>query len=690
MSNNTRKNGVTTPKSTVRAAKPVSGSVPKRKPVQAKTKHLPLAKSSTQVHVKVPVKKASTPRKSKKGSLPGHLISALILENLSLDFSDVCNYAPEVELARKGHVWLALESIKDKNARIVDSSARVVWVKAQAEASLKKLVDPSYDRWPDTKAAWFSDEHSCKRTNQKLDAYMGRHKRANTSKELPHLRLVQRARSFIEYVIGSDVDLNEAMAHGRHGPGSTTDVRGSAVHYLRKSQSLSCTPLAMDLAALSLSYDKGMWESLGFDPSYSHLESAREGFIRAAKVAIAEHVIDYDRLLFVHKSATALRSIGSQPTLNVLGQLGIDSYLKDRLRKYANIDLSDQSVNQRLAFEGSRDHLAVDPWATLDKSSASNLIAKNLILLLFPAPWCRVLMRLRSPRYLAPTELGGGIHSYEMYAGMGNGTTFAVESLIFAAFCYAVGSLEDPSLVADKRTFSVYGDDVIIRSSEAKPYIQFAEYMGLRMNYEKSFLEGPFRESCGADYWNGTPVRPAYVNCDTVDLHPLEVIGVHNTLMDSRLFKLPAACRGIRDLFKRYIHEKLPTDPSGGLGFRPDHFGGYSLVRDALGNARVSPAWQRPLYFMYTVRPKLDKVEEVTPWLALMGALQGGSVVSAALGGTTLALPFRKLTNVNLQAERDLHRSDLCLMLANQLSRLACRKTEPWYQESRGLVDDHM
>jgi hypothetical protein len=34
--------------------------------------------------------------------------------------------------------------------------------------------------------------------------------------------------------------------------------------------------------------------------------------------------------------------------------------------------------------------------------------------------------------------------------------------------------------------------------------------LGMKVNAEKSFFEGPFRESCGADYFNGFPVRGVY------------------------------------------------------------------------------------------------------------------------------------------------------------------------------------
>lgn len=693
---------------TPRAIQPVANKKPQvdkkvlpvrngKLPSKPKPNPLNAARRRSTARPSVDKKLITPPRAPKKvsrksGFINAGSVAALILEDLSRNYSDVCNYTPEVELAKNGQFFLALESIKEKHAGSVDISPRQVWVKAQAEASLKKLVDSDFDRWPDTKASWFRDERTCQRTNRKINAWLSRARKGHVLKDVLFLKEIQRARAYIEWVIGTEVPLEAIASSGRHGPGSSVDVRGKAVHYLAKSGSLSCTSLAVDLACHSLSYDKGMWEKLGFDPTYAHLDSAREGFVRAAKAEVQWEIVNHDRLLFVHKSMTSLRSIGSQPTLNVMVQLGCDAVMKEMLCTRAGIDLSDQTLNQELARIGSRDWTNPETWCTLDKSSASNLIASELINLLFPAGWCRVLNRLRSPRYEAPKELGGGIHDYHMYAGMGNGTTFVVESLIFAAFAYATSDLIEPAQARNNRIFSVYGDDVIVRTSHAPRYIALAEYFGFRMNREKSFTEGPFRESCGADYYEGVNVRPAYVVSEDGNCHELDVIGTHNTLMDHPNWKLLDACKGIRALFVRYINEKLPTDHSGGLGFRPaPGLHGYSVVRkEGSATAHISPTWQRVLYYRYNVKAKLDHVVEVTPWLSLMTVLQKGTSIEEPGTGNHLALPYRKLVNIDLRPERDLIRSDLLRMLGNQLSRLVSHKAQPWFNESQGRVDDNL
>jgi hypothetical protein len=95
-------------------------------------------------------------------------------------------------------------------------------------------------------------------------------------------------------------------------------------------------------------------------------------------------------------------------------------------------------------------------------------------------------------------ELSGHYHKF---SSMGNGCTFGLESLIFAAAARAVGS----------RDFCVYGDDIIIETELYEPLVTLLSALGFTTNSEKSFNQGPFRESCGVDAYLGTDITPFYV-----------------------------------------------------------------------------------------------------------------------------------------------------------------------------------
>jgi len=89
-----------------------------------------------------------------------------------------------------------------------------------------------------------------------------------------------------------------------------------------------------------------------------------------------------------------------------------------------------------------------DDFVTVDLSMASDTVAYNAVGWLFPIQWFKFLCDVRSPK-----GAGFGQHfKYAKFSSMGNGATFGVETLIFAALCKSTGAEE----------FAVYGDDIVI------------------------------------------------------------------------------------------------------------------------------------------------------------------------------------------------------------------------------------
>lgn len=609
-------------------------------------------------------------------------IAAIVLEELSHHYGDTCNYLDAVKLVRAGHIYLGYLSVSEQNAGRVVTTAREHWVQNQALSVLKKLVDPEFDRWASTKSKWFSTENRCRRLNQKFEALINR--RARAVKPVPYARESYRFYEAIIHAIGEAPPLDEIAEEAHYGPGSTVSVRGREVHFVRKLEANECVPAAIDLAVQSLMHDKAVWAHVGMDPVYAQNLDAQEGFRRVMRERLSENAVRHDRLMFIHKNIESLRSIGAQPTCSGMLQLGVHSVVSRSLLRMG-VDLADQSWNQRLARKGSTDWQRVNPLCTLDKSDASNLIAKMLVVSHFPPAWAKLLMRIRTPGYVAPPELGGENHDYEMYAGMGNGTTFVVETLIFWAAAYATsesGTVED---FVNKRDYAVYGDDVILPRDHAKRYMRYARFLGLKFNTKKTFLDGPFRESCGSDYFEGIPVRPATLDCDSAFIGHLNLIGFHNTLADGH-FTLKSACARIRSVYSRSVYPLVPTDPSGNLGFRPIDVPYYSVVKTRGGTVPVSPAWQRPRTYMIEVNPLHASLGVLDSWtqiaVSLLRARQGQRDPGA------WSLPTRERAEaVRVIPESDLVRKDLVTMLKNQLVRLSINKTKPWWEASRGLVE---
>lgn len=204
----------------------------------------------------------------------------------------------------------------------------------------------------------------------------------------------------------------------------------------------------------------------------------------------------------VPKTFRTNRGINVEPIINTFCQKGIGLWIRERLLR-EGVDLTDQTANQLLAQLGST--MSDSPWglATLDLSMASDTIAYNLVMDLLPYDWFVLLDTFRCAECKVPN---GSWRVLEKFSSMGNGYTFELETLIFYA-CLSV-VCEEGSLI------SAYGDDLICPVSQYDKVVAALTLLGFRVNTDKSFHEGPFRESCGRDFWHGTNVRPCFLKKD--------------------------------------------------------------------------------------------------------------------------------------------------------------------------------
>lgn len=208
----------------------------------------------------------------------------------------------------------------------------------------------------------------------------------------------------------------------------------------------------------------------------------------------------------VPKTATSLRGAAKEPELNMLCQKGIGAMIRKRLRRYASIDLNDQTLNQELAYAGS----LTGELVTIDLASASDSVSLALLEFL-PQDWADVIRMTRSEQVKLPD---GTWHTLEKVSSMGNGFTFELESLIFWALTSATVSL----CRCEDRRIGVYGDDLICHRDAAPSLIKALEYCGFEVNVDKTWIDGPFRESCGKHYYLGCDVTPFFVRGEVKDL----------------------------------------------------------------------------------------------------------------------------------------------------------------------------
>lgn len=214
-------------------------------------------------------------------------------------------------------------------------------------------------------------------------------------------------------------------------------------------------------------------------------------------LGLQTEVVTGNVMFTVPKNAEIDRVACKEPDLNMFMQKGVGGEIR-RCLKRVGIDLNDQSINQRLAREGS----VTKKLATLDLSSASDSVSFGLVQLLMPPVWFSVLASLRCEY----TEIDGHVHRNEMFSSMGNGFTFELESLLFYALARATAYHTGVSGV-----ISVYGDDIICPSEMAQDLAFVLQFFGFSVNPEKSYWTGDFRESCGGHYLDGFDVTPFYL-----------------------------------------------------------------------------------------------------------------------------------------------------------------------------------
>jgi hypothetical protein len=281
------------------------------------------------------------------------------------------------------------------------------------------------------------------------------------------------------------------------------------------------------------------------------------------------------KIISVPKNSTSRRTITVEPLLNQFIQQGLNIEL--RLMIDVNpilsmiLALTDQSENQKLALAGSR----TNDWATIDLKSASDLLSLTLVKLVFRhhGQFLDRMMDCRTPFAECENyhiELG-------KFAGMGNALTFPVQSVCFAIICIAAildQRGEKASYWSVKRAarqLRVYGDDIIVGRKYAHQCVTWLEVVGLKVNHNKSFLEGNFKESCGVDAFKGVDVTPLYLRYrpDDQSTEPSVIEGLVATSNQAWLRGLYSFSTCLADEVESRLGTRLPlvSKKSGSLGW---------------------------------------------------------------------------------------------------------------------------
>jgi hypothetical protein len=342
-----------------------------------------------------------------------------------------------------------------------------------------------------------------------------------------------------------------------HGPNRTTDIE-FADSYLHLKNCVFAGPEACLQQLVHYLH----WDFQLRDCILNHGDDAARSMINgwdisgeASHYKSPAYIVNITNTGFVPKKFDSLRTMCPEPTTVAFFAKMVALWISHRLIEFCHIDLRSQPhVHQRLAKLGSLfPELNI---ATIDWSEASDRIWLALVERLMQEGYCPGwfsfmlnVCRCKSTTvvfkgclgkendFATKTELdlfltehcksytveygrkGETLQLYTaeciidttMISTMGNPLTFPLQTLIFWAFlesCTDLYAQDNDIPRTDLLDCSSFGDDGIVDSRVFGTIQHYAEMLNWKLNTDKSFTQGGFRESCGGDFYHGRPVRP--------------------------------------------------------------------------------------------------------------------------------------------------------------------------------------
>jgi len=338
----------------------------------------------------------------------------------------------------------------------------------------------------------------------------------------------------------------------RLGPGASVGANGEDFYTKLFSSRLTCT-----------SFELYQWynEYIGWWPDWRDAEISRHITFGPPRI------VRGNLLSFVRKTSDISRSICTEPSLNMFFQLGLGEIISERLKSRFRLDLSDQQgFNRQLACRGSLD----DSVSTLDLESASDSISLAMCEATLPEFLLDLLYMLRSP----VAKVGADEVRLNMVSTMGNGFTFPLMTTIMACVVSAAARCRGVPLSSrgPHLNWGVFGDDIICPKEISADVVSLLNLLGFRVNSRKSYFVGPFRESCGGDFYMGVNVRGVYLKSLLTQESRYVAINLLNEWVARHGVML---CRTIGYLVDsvRYLAIPVHSPPDAGIRvpFPPEH-----------------------------------------------------------------------------------------------------------------------
>jgi len=404
------------------------------------------------------------------------------------------------------------------------------------EASAYLLQKNFLKKFSDTKSTKLADANAL-RLFLSVNSKVGEWRLPVDGIELTVLKRAKEilARESVDYDGFSLFNFQRIGNRGRVGPGAAIGAAGTNLF-----EKLFNGPLSATCPFMHKWYEC----TIGSNPHWKAAELTRSALFGADD----DFACPGTKMFFVPKNADISRTAGTEATLNMFFQLGIGSIITDILSEKHGINIessipqSDSLVNlssykiyrgldqQRTNRWYARAGSLNDRFCTVDMSSASDTNGCSFCEWIIPPRVMYFLNLTRSKNAVLPD---GSIVPLNMVSTMGNGFTFPLETWIFAALTKAVYEVmgcpvRDPHY-KHARQYSVFGDDIICLSEAIPLLFRTLKAAGFTVNTKKSCTAGPFRESCGGDYFKGYDVRAVeFKKCTS----PHHVYSIINRLLD--------------------------------------------------------------------------------------------------------------------------------------------------------------
>jgi hypothetical protein len=282
------------------------------------------------------------------------------------------------------------------------------------------------------------------------------------------------------------------------------------------------------------------------------------------------------RVSLVPKTAKGPRTIAIEPSWRMYCQQGLmDSLVRSIEARGLPPRFSTSEDNRSAARIGSVDRSI----ATIDLSAASDSVSSRLVWeLLSGRPLVRdALFACRSGRAELPD---GTTLTLNKFASMGSAVCFPIEAMVFSAIAvYAIvpklpGGFPDLRFVRKVAgQIIVFGDDIIVPNDMYKPVVDALSLFGFKVNEKKSFSNGFFRESCGADYFMGHDVSYVKVRrplsfTTTAANDTISTVSLRNQLAEKGLWP-----QTVRELDKHLVRglRVFPYGPASSPGLVRTH-----------------------------------------------------------------------------------------------------------------------